>query len=318
MNHYIKSLVERFDFGSVKSDKNTKIVKNAAPEFIKYHYSIEIKKKILNHIKLNPEEIQILHTYAPEFKKYIKIDEDELLALIIYYLVDNKADNLDWLDIDKFLEENELEMDPQEKYILTYIPTKEDISKIKEFLKTIKDLEATLPENSFPPLTLVISPLNDNCDIITDEWGDWKHSKLAKKFIREVGFTQIDGNYTATNFLENEYLLCLLIKQLSFTKIKRLYTIDEDGKEEYDIHINIGYNLLDLNNTLHLNDIIQKISKIKYIQKKVSIDLMEEGYCFIWVEKFKNLDNILDKLIIFAKEYINQCNLYIKEIEDDE
>jgi hypothetical protein len=42
----------------------------------------------------------------------MKIEEKELLKLIIYYLVDNNGDNLDWLDLDKYLEENDLEMSP--------------------------------------------------------------------------------------------------------------------------------------------------------------------------------------------------------------
>jgi hypothetical protein len=42
----------------------------------------------------------------------MKIEEKELLKLIIYYLVDNNGDNLDWLDLDKYLDENDLEMSP--------------------------------------------------------------------------------------------------------------------------------------------------------------------------------------------------------------
>jgi hypothetical protein len=42
----------------------------------------------------------------------MKIEEKELLKLIIYYLVDNNGDNLDWLNLDKYLDENDLEMSP--------------------------------------------------------------------------------------------------------------------------------------------------------------------------------------------------------------
>jgi hypothetical protein len=44
---------------------------------------------------------------------------------------------------------------------------------------------------------------------------------------------------------------------------------------------------------------------------------LDEGYSFIWVKDIENLDDALDKLIIFAKEYINQYNLYIKERKNE-
>ena len=315
MNQYIKSIIEGFDFGSVKSDKNEKFAKKAHIEYVKYYYSIEIKNKILNHIKLTPYEMQILCDYASIIKECLKIEVDELLPLIIYYIVDNKADNLDWINIDKFLEDNKLNLDPQEEFILTYIPTKEDVSKIKGFLTTIKDLESTLPPGCFSPLTLVVSPINGSGDIITDEW-DWKHDKILKKF-EAVKTTKIDGNYTATDFLENKYLLCLLIKQLALlTKIKVYYTIDNYEDNDMKINIGIGYNLLDLDNIYHSNEVVQKISEIPHIQEKVDIDILDEGYSLIWVKDIKNLDDALDKLIIFAKEYVKQFNLYIKEHED--
>ena len=316
MNHYIKSIVEGFDFGSVKSDKNEKFAKAAHIEYIKYYYSIEIKNKILNHIKLTPYEMQILCDHASIIKECLKIEEDELLPLIIYYIVDNDAYNLNWINIDKFLEDNKLHLDPQEEFILTYMPTKEDVSKIKGFLTTIKDLESTLPPGSFSPLTLVVSPINKSGDIITSEW-DWNHNKILKKF-EAVKTTQIDGNYTATDFLENKYLLCLLIKQLALFKKIKVYTIDnyEDEEDDIEININIGYNLLDFDNIYHSNEVVQKISEIPHIQEKVNIEIYDEGYSFIWVKDIENLDDALNKLIIFAKEYINQYNLYIKEHED--
>ena len=318
MNHYIKSIVEGFDFGSVKSDKNEKFAKKAHIEFVKYHYSIEIKNKILNHIKLTPYEMQILCDDASIIKECLKIEEDELLPLIIYYIVDNDAYNLNWINIDKFLEDNKLNLDPQEEFILTYIPTKEDVSKIKGFLTTIKDLESTLPPGSFSPLTLVVSPINGSGDIITDEW-DWKHNKILKKF-EAVKTTKIDGNYTATDFLENKYLLCLLIKQLALLKKINVYIDnyedEDDEDDDMEINVNIGYNLLDLDNIYHSNEVVQKISEIPHIQEKVNIDICDEGYSFIWVNDIENLDDALNKLIIFSKEYVKQYNLYIKEHED--
>ena len=303
------SIVEGFDFGGVKSDKNEKFAKSAHIEYIKYYYSIEIKNKILNHIKLIPYEMQILCDYASIIKKCLKIEVDELLPLIIYYIVDNDAYNLNWINIDKFLEDNKLNLDPQEEFILTYMPTKEDVSKIKGFLTTIKDLESTLPPGCFSPLTLVVSPINGSGDIITSEW-DWNHNKILKKF-EAVKTTQIDGNYTASEFLENKYLLCLLIKQLA------LLTKIEEDDIEINININVGYNLLDLDNIYHSNEVVQKISEIPHIQENVNIDILDEGYSLIWVKNIKNLDDALDKLIIFAKEYINQYNLYIKELKNE-
>ena len=316
MNQYIKSIIEGFDFGSVKSDKNEKFAKKVHIEYVKYYYSIEIKNKILNHIKLTPYEMQILCDYASIIKEYLKIEVDELLPLIIYYIVDNDAYNLNWINIDKFLEDNKLNLDPQEEFILTYIPTKEDVSKIKGFLTTIKDLESTLPTGCFSPSTLVVSPINGSGDIITDEW-DYKHNKILKKF-EAVKTTKIDGNYTATDFLENKYLLCLLIKQLALLKKIKVYTIDnyEDEEDDIEININVGYNLLDLDNIYHSNEVVQKISEIPHIQENLNIDILDEGYSFIWVKDIENLDDALNKLIIFSKEYINQYNLYIKEHED--
>ena len=330
MNHYIKSIVEGFDFNNIdNSSKNKNLAKSAINLIIK-KYSKEIKKKILNHIKLNSEEIQILHTYAPEFRKQMEIKIDELLPLIIYHLVDNKVDNLDWINFDKFCKENDFEMSPQGKFILTYIPTQEDVIKVKKFLQTIQELEShrdtRIPEERYSFLTLCIHPYDEDGDILTRwEWGQ-HNGKFIEKF-KELSLKSdgdFDGNYTVTEFLENEYLLCLLIKQLVLANNKKLFISNSGiGKKTKITHniIGIGYHLC---NNMDLEDIYKNLLKIKYIKNNFDMDncfhIDPDDCPFVWVKDkdIKNLDDALDKLIIFAKEYINQCNFYIKEIEDQD
>ena len=330
MNHYIKSIVEGFDFNNIdNSSKNKNLAKSAINLIIK-KYSDDIKNKILNHVKLNSDEMQLLDTYAPEFRKQMKIKIDELLPLIIYHLVDNKADNLDWIDLGKFCKENEFEMSPQGKFILTYIPTQEDIIKVKKFLQTIQELEShrdtRIQEERYSFLTLCILPYDEDGDILTRwEWGQ-QGNKFIEKFkdlsLKSSG--DFDGNYTVTEFLENQYLLCLLIKQLVLANNKKLFTSKKGiGKEAKITHhiIAIGYHLC---NNMDLEDIYKNLLKIKYIKNNFGMDncfhIDPDDCPFVWVKDkdIKNLDDALDKLIIFSKEYINQCNLYAKEIDVDE
>ena len=321
MNHYIKSIVEGFDFNNIdNSSKNKNLAKSAINLIIK-KYSDDIKNKILNHVKLNSEEMQLLDTYAPEFRKQMKIKIDELLPLIIYHLVDNKANNLDWLDIDKFCEDNKIGMSPQEKFMLMYVPTKRDISKIKQFLQTIQELEShrdknLLIEDAFPFLTLWLNPLDEEGEIITTYLWEYAYDKFTEK-LKEVETTWFDGTYTATEFLENEYLLCLLIKQLSLINNRKLFITNNSGKVTHNI-ITIGYHFYEHDNTNNLYNVINKMSKIDYINKIFDIEIDNYGLCFIWIKKFKNLNDALNKLIIFGEEYVKQFNIYIKETEDQD
>ena len=315
MNQYIKSIVEGFDFNNIdNSSKNKRLTSIIADYTIEQKYSVEIKNKILNHIKLTAEEMQLLDTYVKEFRQHMKIEYDELLPLIIYHLVDNKADNLNWIDIDKFCEDNNIGMDSNEKFILTYIPTQEDIIKVKKFLKTIQKLDSQI-DNSFSPnsyyLTLHINPMSENHEeIITADI--WDHHKFSIKF----GETWFDGNYTASEFLENGYLLCLLIKQLALVQLALVNNGDSDISIDIeDSVIYIGYHLNeDEDKAKYLEDIIDKTAEANYIQKNFEID--NGPLYFIWINEIKNLDDALNKLIKFGKEYVKQFNLYIKEHED--
>ena len=309
-----KSINEAFDFNDINTkSKNKTLVKNAVDLSIKY-YSDDIKNKILNHEKLTPQELSIL--YSPECKKYLKINEEELLKLIIYYLVDNNGDNLDWLDLDKYLEENDLEMSPQEKFMLTYIPTEEDIVKTKKFLNTIKELEAlrdkdlvkymsTLPYDGYS-LLLWINPYDEDGDIIpADSWDcqfDWDFD--------DVWF---DGSFTVTEFLENDYRLYLLIKQLSLKNAKKRFKTDQD-----DV-ILMGFHMLCLeeDNLSVVSTIVYRISQMKYFDNNFDI-CQDDGDLqnFISIKKIKNLDDGFNKLIKFAEAYVKEFNKYAKELKE--
>ena len=307
-----KSINEAFDFNDINTkSKNKTVVKNAVNNAIKY-YSDDIKNKILNHIKLTTEEIQLLDTYG----QYMKIEEEELLKLIIQYLVDNNGDNLDWLDLDKYLEENDLEMSPQEKFMLTYIPTEEDIVKTKKFLNTIKELEvlrdkdlvkymSTLPYDGYS-LLLWINPYDEDGDIISAECWD--------RFDWDFDDVWLDGNFTATEFLENDYLLYLLIKQLSPKNAKKRFKFDDHN----DV-ISMGFHMhcLDEDNLNVVSTIVYRISEMKYFDNNFDI-FQDDGNLqnFISIKKIKNLDDGFNKLIKFAEAYVNEFNEYAKELKE--
>ena len=320
MNHYIKSIVEAFDFNDINNQnksKNKTLVKNTVNNAIEY-YSNDIKNKILNHEKLTTEEMQILDTYAPEFRQYMKIEEEELLKLIIQYLVDNNGDNLDWLDLDKYLEENDLEMSPQEKFMLTYIPTKEDIVKTKKFLNTIKELEelrdndlvkymSTLPYDGYS-LLLWINPYDEDGDIISAECWD--------RFDWDFDDVWLDGNFTATEFLENDYRLYLLIKQLSPKNAKKRFKFDDHN----DV-ISMGFHMhcLREDELNVVSTIVDRISQMKYFDNNFDICQDDADFLiqnFISIKKIKNLDDGFNKLIKFAEAYVNEFNKYAKELKE--
>ena len=311
-----KSINEAFDFNDINNQtkfKNKTLVKDAVNNSIKY-YSDDIKNKILNHEKLTIEEMQLLNTYASECKKYLKINEKELLKLIIYYLVDNNGDNLDWLDLDKYLEENDLEASPQEKFMLTYVPTKEDIVKTKKFLNTIKELEAlrdkdlvkymsTLPYDGYS-LLLWINPYDEDGDIISwDFQFDW-----------DFGNLWFDGSFNVTEFLENDYRLYLLIKQLSPKNIKTFKTTNDDV-------ISMGFHMHCLGEDEHnvVSTIVDRISQMKYFDNNFDICQDDADFLiqnFISIKKIKNLDDGFNKLIKFAEAYVKEFNKYAKELKE--
>ena len=122
--------------------------------------------------------------------------------------------------------------------MLTYIPTEEDIVKTKKFLYTIKELESlrdkdlvkymsTLPYDGYS-LLLWINPYDEDGDIITPEWDqfDW-----------DFGEVWLDGYFTVTEFLENDYLLYLLIKQLSLKNAKKRFKTDQDDVISMGFHM---------------------------------------------------------------------------------
>ena len=123
--------------------------------------------------------------------------------------------------------------------MLTYIPTEEDIVTTKKFLNTIKELEAlrdkdlvkymsTLPYDGYS-LLLWINPYDEDGDIISADYWD--------RFDWDYGEVWLDGYFTVTEFLENDYLLYLLIKQLSPKNVKKSF------KTTHDDVISMGYHM---------------------------------------------------------------------------
>jgi hypothetical protein len=121
--------------------------------------------------------------------------------------------------------------------MLTYIPTEEDIAKTKKFLNTIKELEelrdkdlvkymSTLPYDGYS-LLLWINPYDEDGDIINwDFQFDW-----------DFGEVWFDGSFTVTEFLENDYRLYLLIKQLSPKNVKKPFKTANDDVISMGFHM---------------------------------------------------------------------------------
>jgi hypothetical protein len=124
--------------------------------------------------------------------------------------------------------------------MLTYVPTEEDIVKTKKFLYTIKELEAlrdkdlvkymsTLPYDGYS-LLLWINPYDEDGDIIpADSWDcqfDWDFDDIW-----------FDGSFTVTEFLENDYRLYLLIKQLSLKNTKKRFKTTDDDVISMGFHM---------------------------------------------------------------------------------
>ena len=98
MNHYIKHIVERFDFNSVKKDnRSQQLIKTAIDATIKYKLNDIVNDNILKFHKPTKEDLIWLYSQISVYKVE---DKEELKALIdcCIAVLENEC-NLNWIDV---------------------------------------------------------------------------------------------------------------------------------------------------------------------------------------------------------------------------
>ena len=96
MNHYIRHIIEAFDFNTVKNNNKsqplTKTAMDAAIEYVN-----NIVNKILNEIKLTDDEIYTLYSNLGIYKVKDEIELKKLIDCCIEIL--GNECNLNWIDV---------------------------------------------------------------------------------------------------------------------------------------------------------------------------------------------------------------------------